>query len=79
MNSGLIRTVVAAGDAAAAAAVVRASETLAVRAGAVPGLAAEIAADGVLLRGRGLVARAFGSRRRTADPRIAGLGRGETG
>jgi hypothetical protein len=37
-----------------------------------PGISVSIA-DGVVLQGRGLVARAFGSRRRAADPRLRAL------
>jgi hypothetical protein len=80
MNVGpVLRRIAAAGDAAAAAAGAAVVTRVAAQAEAVPGLAALAEPDGVQLRGYGLLARAFGSRRRAADPRIASLGRGETG
>ncbi len=66
--------VAARGVAAGAAAVTRASAALAARAAAeFPDVTAVAGADAVLLRAPGLVARALGSRRRAADPRLTGL------
>ena len=75
--AALVRDASAAAAAAGAAGVARAVDRIVARAGGVPALTAEAGPDGVALRGPGLRARAFGSRRRSADPRIAGLGRGE--
>jgi hypothetical protein len=78
MNAAaVLRRIVAAGETAAAAAEAAVVARAIAQAEAVPGLAAQAGSDGVQLRGRGLLARAFGSRRRAADPRIASLGRGE--
>lgn len=66
---------VAAGDRVAVAAVaarVRAVAAVAERA-ELPGVRIAIAADGVELRGRGLVVRAFGGRRGGADPAVAAM------
>jgi hypothetical protein len=73
----VLRRLLAAAEVPAEAATARAAEVIVVRAEAVPGLEAEAGPDGVQLRGRGLLARAFGSRWRAADPRIAALSRGE--
>jgi hypothetical protein len=62
----------AAAAARADATVERATAALAARAAGLPGITVSIA-DGVVLQGRGLVARAFGSRRRAADPRLMAL------
>lgn len=78
MNAGaVLRRLSAAADAAAATAEAAAVTQVIAKAEALPGLIAEAGPDGVQLRGRGLLARAFGSRRRSADPRIRGLGTGE--
>jgi hypothetical protein len=80
MNMGpVLRRIAAAGEVAAVAAEVAMIKRVIAQAEAVPGLAARAEPGGVQLRGLGLLARAFGSRRRSADPRIASLGRGETG
>lgn len=51
---------------------------LAARAGAaLPEADVTIDGDAVRLRGRGLLARAFGSRGRAADPRLAALTEGD--
>ncbi len=59
-------------DAAGRAAAVAASATLAAAA-ADAGIAASVDGATVTFTGRGLVARAFGSRTRAADPRLAFL------
>jgi hypothetical protein len=73
----LWRQLLAGGEKAAAAAVAAAAQRLAARAEALPGITSETASDVVRLRGLGLLARAFGDRRRAADPRLAALARGE--
>jgi hypothetical protein len=73
----LWRQLLAGGEKAAAAAVAAAAQRLAARAEALPGITSEIGPDAVRLRARGLQARAFGDRRRAADPRLAALARGE--
>lgn len=60
---------VAAGERQAAAV----CGVIAARAAAVPGLAVTVDGDAVVLSGRGLLARAFGSRRAPSDPRLVGL------
>ena len=73
MSSGaLSRRLLAVAAARADNAVNRATMALAARAAGLPGISVSIA-DGVVLQGRGLVARAFGSRRRVADPRLRAL------
>ncbi len=63
---------------AGAQAVADARGVLAARAeAAFPEIAVTIAPDGIVLQAPGLVARAFGSRRRAPDPRLAGLTLGE--
>lgn len=69
--------VMAKAEAAARQAVRDAGEVLALRAIAIAGVDAEMMGDVVRLRGRGLRARAFGSRTRAADPRLAGLVSGD--
>lgn len=64
----------AAGDRQVAAA----SGVIAARAAALPGIVATVERDAVVLSGQGLLARAFGSRRRAADPRLAGLASGDS-
>ena len=71
VNAGVVRAIAAAGTAAAQAAVERASDRVAARAARIPGVMAEAEAGAVRLRGRGLLARAFGSRRRSADPGLS--------
>ena len=66
------RRLLAAGAARADSAVERATMALAARAAGLPGVTVSIA-GGVVLQGRGLVARAFGSRRHAADPRLRAL------
>ena len=74
MNAGaVLRGVQRRAEGAADAAVTRVITAVATRAAAVPGVAAEAGDAAVILSGRGLVARAFGSRRRAADPAILGL------
>ena len=73
MSSGaLSRRLLAVAAARTDNAVDRATMALAARAAGLPGISVSIA-DGVVLQGRGLVARAFGSRRRAADPRLRAL------
>jgi hypothetical protein len=76
-GNGMAARLAAAGEAAAAAAETRVAAQLATAVSdAVAGSDVLVAAaeDGrVRLQARGLVARAFGSRRRAADPRFAGL------
>jgi hypothetical protein len=73
MSSGaLSRRLLAVAAARADSAVGRAMMALAARAAGLPGISVSIG-DGVVLQGRGLVARAFGSRRRAADPRLRAL------
>ncbi|KPF78403.1 hypothetical protein IP88_03895 [alpha proteobacterium AAP81b] len=69
MNLAKVRARVAE----AAAARVAAAEAAAMAAARVPGVTTAAADGAVRLTGRGLVARAFGSRRTAADPRLAGL------
>lgn len=77
MNAAaVLRGAARAGEAAAAAAVERAGVAAAVRV-VESGLEAEAEAGMVRLRGAGLLARAFGSRRRSADLRLMVLVRGE--
>jgi hypothetical protein len=78
MNAGpVLRRIAAAADGAAVAVEAVVITRVIAQAEAVPRLTAQAGSDGVEVRGRGLLARAFGSRRRAADPRIASLGRGE--
>ena len=73
MSSGtLSRRLLAVAAVRADSAVDRAMMALAARAAGLPGISVSIA-DAVVLQGRGLVARAFGSRRRAADPRLRAL------
>lgn len=73
MNSvALSRRLLAVAAARADSAVDRATMALAARAAGLPGISVSIA-DAVVLQGRGLVARAFGSRRRAADPQLRAL------
>ena len=74
MNAAaLLVSLHAAGDAAARAATERGIAAIADAAAAVSGVVAERGEAGVVVRGRGLAARAFGSRSRAADARLAGL------
>lgn len=75
----VLRGAVALVDLVARRAVQDAGEMLALRAIAVAGVDAEMMDGVVRLRARGLRARAFGSRRRAADPRLAGLVTGDGG
>jgi hypothetical protein len=77
IGAALQRELAARADAVAAEAVAAVAVRIVTRAEAVSGLAAEAAADAIVLRGRGLLARAFGTRRRSADPRITGLALGD--
>lgn len=73
-GAAVLRGVAAAAEGRAAAAIDRAARTLAARAAErFPALEADAEAGRVRLRGSGLLARAFGSRRRAADPRLAAL------
>jgi hypothetical protein len=66
--------VTARGEAVAAAAVPAAAERLAAAvAAALPDVSVTAENAAVMLRAPGLVARAFGTRHRAADPRLAGL------
>ena len=69
----LVHAIEARGRAAAVRATVRARRTVAARAAALPGLTVLDDDDGVHLTAPGLAARAFGSRRAAADPRLQGL------
>ncbi|GGD98770.1 hypothetical protein GCM10011529_01070 [Polymorphobacter glacialis] len=74
----LARGLGAAAVVAAEGAVIAARERLATRAAAaLPDAAIDVGSDAVRVTGPGLVARAFGSRRRAADPRLLGLVRGD--
>ena len=73
----ILQAVAAAADAAGRRAGIDAGEMLAMRAIAVAGVDAEMMDGVVRLRARGLRARAFGSRRRAADPQLAGLTTGD--
>ncbi|MFZ4687724.1 MAG: hypothetical protein ACOYLS_00665 [Polymorphobacter sp.] len=78
MNTGaVLRGVQRRAEGAADTAVTRVITAVATRADVVPGVAAEAGDAAVILSGRGLAARAFGSRRRAADPAILGLTRGD--
>ena len=79
MNSDrIVRGMMAAATAGADAAVARATADVAARATRrFPEIAVEQAPGTIRLRGRGLLARAFGTRRRAADPRLADLGTGD--
>jgi hypothetical protein len=70
----IMRGVAGAGAAAGQAAVAQASVALAGRLLVeFPDITTDVTGGDVRLRAPGLVARAFGSRHRTADPRLAGL------
>jgi hypothetical protein len=74
----LIRGLTASATVAADTAVAAATADVAARvARRLPEIAVEQAPGTVWLRGRGLVARAFGTRRRAADPRLADPTRGD--
>lgn len=74
----IVRQLVEAGAARAEAAVTAATARLAARAASqLPELSVEPVPGAVLLRGRGLLARAFGTRRRAADPRLGDLTMGD--
>lgn len=75
----VMRRAQALAQAAAAAAAVQAADKVAARAAAVAGVRAEAVDGDVVLRGNGLMARAFGSRSRPADPRLSGIGTGDGG
>jgi hypothetical protein len=80
MNAApVLRQLLVTAEAAAGQAMAQAADRIVVRVEAVPGLVAEAGPDGVRVRGRGLLARAFGSRAGAADARIAALSRGEAG
>jgi hypothetical protein len=66
--AGLLARATACGETAVGIA----KTALAARAAGLPGVTASIG-DDVRLHGHGLVARAFGSRRRAADPRLRAL------
>ena len=72
--AGFLAQLAAQADAVAEAAVGRAVGVLAAdAASALPGVGVAAGADRVSLSAPGLAARAFGSRRDAADPRLAGL------
>ncbi|MBC7520235.1 MAG: hypothetical protein H7268_03965 [Sandarakinorhabdus sp.] len=79
MNSDrIVRGLAAAATVAADAGVARATADVADRATRrFPEIAVEQAPGTIWLRGRGLLARAFGTRRRAADPRLADLTTGD--
>jgi pantothenate kinase type III len=78
MNGGrVLRGAQATAERAAAAAAARAADTVASRAAVVGGVTAQAVAGDVVLRGAGLVARAFGSRTRPADPRLRSMVTGD--
>jgi hypothetical protein len=72
--AGLLARATARGETAAGVA----KSALAARAAGLPGITVTIA-DDVRLHGHGLVVRAFGSRRRAADPRLRALIAGDHG
>jgi hypothetical protein len=79
MNSDrIVRALASAATVGAEKAVARATADVADHAARrFPEVAVEQAPGRIWLRGRGLLARAFGSRRRAADPRLAGLTTGD--
>ena len=73
-DGAVLQSLVGAAEMATGAAVDRAVQALAARvATEFPELIVETGDDLIRLRSRGLAARAFGSRHRAADPRLAGL------
>lgn len=76
--ASIIRQIVAAGTSKAEAAVATSTARLAARAESrFPEISVEPVPGAVLLHGRGLLARAFGTRRRAADPRLGDLTTGD--
>lgn len=72
--AGFLARLAAQAEAAGAHGAARAADALAERVGReLPGLRTEATPTAVILTAPGLQARAFGSRRRAADPRLAGL------
>lgn len=69
----LIRAIEARGKAAAREARARAAAALIVAASEVPGVSAQAAEDDVVLSGRGLKARAYGTRRSLPDAQLQSL------
>ena len=76
-GAAVMRGLAAAAQQAGDAAVLRAGETIAERAQGVSGVMAVAEAGAVRVRGRGLLARVFGSRRRAADGRLRALVTGD--
>jgi hypothetical protein len=73
MNDAILRQLAAAAAARGGDAVGVAVRAIAERAGSLSGIRATTEGDAVALQGKGLLARAFGSRRRAADPRLLAL------
>lgn len=78
MSDRIVRGLAASATAAADAAVARATADVAARVDRrLPEILVEQAPGTIWLRGRGLLARAFGTRRRASDPRLADFATGD--